>query len=54
MYSCGRKILSFETDDEIVEFSSEHSFNDVKFAYAYSKKKLLVHVTSKINSSSRI
>ena len=27
----GEKVFSFETDDEIVKFSSEFGFNDIKF-----------------------
>ena len=34
----GEKIFSFETNDEIVDYFSEHGFNDVKFSYAYGKE----------------
>ena len=30
----GEKLFSFETYDEIVEYFSEHGFNDVKFPFA--------------------
>ena len=33
----GEKLFSFETKDEILKFSSEHGFNDVKFPFAYSE-----------------
>ena len=29
-------LVSFETTDSIVEFSSNDGFNDVKYSYAYS------------------
>ena len=50
----GEKVFSFETNDEIVKYSSEHGFNDVKLPFPYGKKKQLLHVTSKIHSSSRM
>ena len=31
-------LFSFETNDEILEYSSEHGNNDVKYPYAYSKE----------------
>ena len=36
----GVKIFSFETNDEIVKYSSEHGYNDVKIAYAYGKENI--------------
>ena len=36
----GKKLFSFETNDEIVKFSSEHGFNDVKFPFAYGKENI--------------
>ena len=35
----GENVFSFETNDEIVKYSSEHGFNDVKFPFAYVKEK---------------
>ena len=49
-------MFSFETDDKIEGYFSEHGFNDVKFPFAhvtftsftsFSKRKHLLHVTSK-------
>ena len=34
----GDRVISFETDDVIVEYSSEHGFNDIKFPHAYGKE----------------
>ena len=34
------KLLSFETDDEIVKYSSEHGYNDVKFPFACDKENI--------------
>ena len=36
----GEKLFSFETNDEIVDFFSEHGFNDVKFSYARGKENI--------------
>ena len=36
----GEKLFSFETNDEIVEFSSEHGSNDVKFLFAHGKENI--------------
>ena len=36
----GEKVLTFETNDIIVKYSSEISFNDVKFPYAYGNEKI--------------
>ena len=34
----GEKLFSFETIDEIVEYSSEHGYNDIKYPYAYGEE----------------
>ena len=34
----GENLFSFETDDEIVKYSSEHGFNDVKLPFAHGKE----------------
>ena len=36
----GEKLFSFETNDEIVKYSSEHGFNDVKFSFAHDKENI--------------
>ena len=36
----GEKLFNFETKDEIVEYSSEHGFNDVKFPFAHGKENI--------------
>ena len=36
----GEKLFSFETNLEIVKFSSEHGFNDIKFSFAYGEKNI--------------
>ena len=36
----GEDLFSFETNDEIVEYSSEHGFNDIKFPYAYGEENI--------------
>ena len=36
----GEKLCSFETNDEIEKYSSELSFNDVKFPFAYGKENI--------------
>ena len=36
----GEKIFSFETNDEIVDYFSEHGNNDVKYTYAYGKENI--------------
>ena len=33
----GENLFSFETDDEIVNYSSEHGYNDAKNPFAYGK-----------------
>ena len=41
----GEKLVSFETNDKIVNYSSDIGFNDVKYAFAYSGEKIyfMVH-----------
>ena len=36
----GEKIFNFETNDDIVDYFSEHGFNDVKYTYAYDKQNI--------------
>ena len=36
----GEKLFSFETNDEIVKYSSEHNYNDNKFSYAYGEENI--------------
>ena len=36
----GEKLFSFETNDEIVEYSSEHGFNALKFPFAHGKENI--------------
>ena len=36
----GEKIFSFETNDEIVKYSSELGFNDIKFPFAYGEENI--------------
>ena len=36
----GEIVFNFETNDEIVDYFSEHGFNDVKLSYAYDKEKI--------------
>ena len=36
----GEKLFIFETKDEIVKYSSEHGFNDVKFPFAHGKENI--------------
>ena len=35
-----KKIFSFETNDEIDEYFSEHGFNDVKYPFAHGKENI--------------
>ena len=35
----GEELYSFETDDEIKDYFSQHGNNDVKYSFAYSKEK---------------
>ena len=36
----GKNLFSFETNDEIVEYFSEHGNNDVKYSFAYGKENV--------------
>ena len=36
----GEKLVAFETNDKLVNYSSEIGFNDIKFAFAYSERKI--------------
>ena len=36
----GEKLFSFETNDEIEKYFSEHGFNDLKFPFAYGKENI--------------
>ena len=35
-----KNVFSFETNDEIVEYSSKHGFSDVKFPFAYNEENI--------------
>ena len=43
----GEKLFNFETNDEIVEYSSEHGFNDVKFPFAHGKENIYFMIGQK-------
>ena len=34
------KLFSFETKDELIKYSSEHGFNDVKLPFAHGKENI--------------
>ena len=36
----GEELFSFETNDEKVEYSSEHGYNDNKYPYAYGEENI--------------
>ena len=36
----GEKVITLETNDEIVENSSEHGYNDIKYPYARGKENI--------------
>ena len=36
----GQNLFSFETNDEIVKYSSDYGFNDVKFPFAHGKENI--------------
>ena len=36
----GEKFFRYETSEEIVKYSSEHGFNDVKFPFAHGKENI--------------
>ena len=35
-----KNVFSFETDDEIVKYSSEHGYNDIKYSFARGKENI--------------
>ena len=40
----GEKVISFEINEKIVSFSSEHGFNNIKFAFPPGEKNIyLMH-----------
>ena len=41
------KLATFETIDKIVNYSSSFGCNDIKYPFAYSEKKHLLHASSK-------
>ena len=43
----GEKFFSFETNDEIVDYFSEHGNNDVKYSYAYGKEIIYIMLHQK-------
>ena len=45
----GKKLFSFETDDEIVKYSSEHGYNDIKYPYAYGEENIYFMLDQKYN-----
>ena len=36
----GENLFSFETNDEVVKYSSKHGFNDVKYPFAHGKENI--------------
>ena len=36
----GENLFTFETNDEIVKYSSEHGYNDVKYPFPYGKENI--------------
>ena len=36
----GEKLFSFETNDEIEDYFTEHGNNDIKYSYAYGKENI--------------
>ena len=36
----GEKLFSFETSDKVLNYSSEHAFNDIKFPFAHGKENI--------------
>ena len=43
----GEKLFSFETNDEIVKYSSEHGFNDIKYPFAYGEENICLMLHQK-------
>ena len=48
-YNVGEKLFSFETNDELVKYSSEHGFNDIKFPFAHDKENIYFMLHQKFN-----
>ena len=44
----GEKLFSFETNDIIVKYSSEHGFNDIKFPFSHGKENIYFKLQQKI------
>ena len=36
----GERLFSFETNDEIVDYFSEHGYNDIKYPFAHGAENL--------------
>ena len=36
----GEKVITFETNDIIVQYNSEHGYNDIKYPYAYGEENI--------------
>ena len=47
----GATLFSFETNGEIVKYSSEHGFNDVKFPFVLGKENIYYKLHQKYSSS---
>ena len=45
----GHKLFSFETNDEIVDYFTEHGNNDVKYSFAYGKGNIYFMLHQKYN-----
>ena len=45
----GEKLFSFETNDEIKDYFSEHGNNDVKYSFAYGKENIYFMLHRKNN-----
>ena len=45
----GATLFSFETDDEIVKYSSEHGYNHIKYPYAYGEENICFMLDQKYN-----
>ena len=39
-FHVGENLFSFETNDEIVKYSSEHGYNGIKYLYAYVEENI--------------
>ena len=40
IYLCGRKLITFETNDMKVKYSLDLGFNDIKFPYVYGEENI--------------